>query len=265
MKRMHLVEFEDLPWVPAVMRDGARDVLDVLFARVHFYRPLAPKLMALITATGEARLLDLCSGSGGGALAMHRLFEEAGRRDVAVELTDLYPNDAVRDRVSRLAHPQLHYRREPLDARHAPGELPGIRTLFSSLHHFQPLQIQELLGSAVAARAPIAVFDVAASPVLRQLPAVLTPLVAVPNLVLQFLMCLLLTPLVRPVRLSRLAWTYLLPAIPLLYAWDATVSALRAYAPDEVLALAQTVPGAGGYVWESGRLGKALFLTGRPR
>ncbi len=265
MKRMHLVEFEDLPWVPAVMRDGARDVLDVLFARVHFYRPLAPKLMAWMDATGETRLLDLCSGSGGGALAIHRLFVKAGRRDVAVELTDLYPNAAVCDRVSRLANPHLQYRREPLDARHAPPDLPGVRTLFSSLHHFQPAQIRELLGSAVAARAPIAVFDVAASPVLRKLPAFLAPFVAVPNLVLQFLMCLLLTPLVRPVRLSRLAWTYVLPAIALLYAWDATVSALRAYTPEEVLALAQAVPGAGGYVWESGRLGKALFLLGRPR
>ena len=52
---------------------------------------------------------------------------------------------------------------------------------------------------------------------------------------------------------------------PLLVAWDGTVSALRAYAPEELLAAAHAVPGADGYVWNSGVRGRAVFLTGIPR
>lgn len=41
-------------------------------------------------------------------------------------------------------------------------------------------------------------------------------------------------------------------------------SALRAYSPDELLSLAQAVPGAAGYRWESRVIGSALYLTGVP-
>lgn len=80
-----------------------------------------------------------------------------------------------------------------------------------------------------------------------------------------FVVALALTPLVRPFRLSRLFWTYVLPAIPLLFAWDGTVSALRAYTPEELLELARSVPGGNAYTWQAERTGKSLYLTGHPR
>ena len=115
--------------------------------------------------------------------------------------------------------------------------------------------------------APLALFDVAGSQRLRRLPAVVAPLPALLNLAVLFVLALLLTPLVRPVRATRLLLTYLVPAIPLLFAWDGTVSALRAYLPEELLALARSVPGAGDYEWNVAQAGLALCLTGcrRPR
>ncbi len=68
----------------------------------------------------------------------------------------------------------------------------------------------------------------------------------------------------RPFRLSRLLLTYPLPRIPLLFGWDGTVSALRAYLPDELLAIVRAVPGAETYTWSAGVAGKALYLTGVP-
>ena len=73
-----------------------------------------------------------------------------------------------------------------------------------------------------------------------------------------------LVPLVRPFRVSRVVLTYLLPLIPVLVAWDGTVSALRAYTPDELLELARSTPGSERYVWEAGTAGSALYLTGIP-
>ena len=83
-------------------------------------------------------------------------------------------------------------------------------------------------------------------------------------MLLLFLGSLALVPLARPFRLSRLLFTYLLPAIPALVAWDGTVSALRAYTPDELLELARSVPGSERYSWEAGVSGQALYLTGAP-
>lgn len=265
MKRMHLVELEDLPWLPAVMRDGGRDALDVMFGRVHFYRALVPKLRAWMAATGQTQLTDLCSGSGGGALAMYRELRAAGVTDVHMELTDWFPNDAVRQRVVDLGDSHLHYRTEPVNAMQAPRDLPGMRTMFTATHHFTPEQIQQMLGDAVAAGAPVAFFDMAASPVLRSLPAFMAPLVTIPVALFLATAALVVVPMAKPFRVSRLVCTYLLPLVPFLFAWDGSVSVLRAYLPEELRAIAAAVPGAEGYVWEAGRAGNALYLLGRLR
>nr|MBK7069534.1 hypothetical protein [Deltaproteobacteria bacterium] len=46
---------------------------------------------------------------------------------------------------------------------------------------------------------------------------------------------------------------------------DGTVSALRAYTPDELLEIARGVPGSEAYVWRAGRAGNALSLVGYPK
>jgi hypothetical protein len=85
------------------------------------------------------------------------------------------------------------------------------------------------------------------------------------NFVALFVLSLVLVPVVRPFRLSRLLLTYLVPAIPLLFAWDGTVSALRAYRPEELLRLANAAEGGARYDWDAGVAGKALYLIGRPK
>jgi hypothetical protein len=134
-----------------------------------------------------------------------------------------------------------------------------------ALHHFTPEAVGEILAAVVARRAPLVFFDVAASAALRKTPLVLAPLAMFVNMVVLFLASLVLVPFVRPFRLSRLLLTYLVPAIPALVAWDGTISGLRAYTPDEVLAIARAVPGGDAYSWSAGTEGRALYLTGVPR
>ena len=97
------------------------------------------------------------------------------------------------------------------------------------------------------------------------MPTILAPLAMAPNLAVLFVGALVAAPLVRPVRASSFLLTYLLPCIPALVAWDGTVSALRAYTPEELLDAAHAVPGADGYLWNAGVRGRAVFLTGIPR
>jgi hypothetical protein len=264
LRRVHLFELEDFAWFPKPVRDGGTDVLDLLFARVGFYRALVPRLVSLLEGTGERQLVDLGSGGGGGALAMRAHLREQGRDDLALLLTDRYPNTAAAARVRGLGDAAVRWHPEPVDAFHVPPGLPGIRTMYTALHHFRPADVQRLIQAAVDDGVPLAFFDVAAPPVLRKLPLVLVPLLAVPNMLMVFLVALGLVPFVRPFRWSRVLLTYVVPAIPLLFAWDGMVSGLRAYTPEELLALARAVKGSEGYVWEATRGGLGLCLIGRP-
>lgn len=263
MKRVHFVELEDLPWMPSAVRDGGTDLLDAFFALIKFYSPLVDVLVDAIDRSGGRQVIDLCSGGGGGALFMAKALAARGRTDVRFLLTDRHPNEATRGRTRELPNVEVHG--EPVDAMHVPSDLRGLRTMFGALHHFRPEEIQELLRDAVASRAHVAFFDVAANPIMRKLPAPLAPLAMIPNALALFTLPFALVPFVRPMRASRWLLTYLLPLVPILFAWDGTVSALRAYSPEELLDLAHRVPGAESYEWASAKGGMGLYLTGRPR
>jgi len=270
VQRVQLIELEDLPWFPRAIRDGGTDVLDLMFARMGFYRALVPELVALMETTGMHRLVDLCSGGGGGAMAMRALLYEQGhaqgRRDLELVLTDRYPNAAAAARVRELGDPGVRWHDEPVDAFHvSPGLPTGIRTMYGALHHFRPQDVQRLVQAAVDDGVPLAFFDGAAPPILRKLPGALVPAFAVPNALLLTAVSLALVPFVRPFRLSRVLLTYAVPAIPLLFAWDGTVSALRMYTPEELLALAHAVRGSERYAWTAKRGGPALCLIGHPK
>ena len=265
VQRLQLVELEDLPWLPSAIRDGGTDLLDFGFERVGFYRGVVPKLATLLDRTGIRQVIDVCSGGGGGALQAIGALREAGHEDVRFVLTDRYPNEAGRARVAARNDPRLVYREESVDALAVPPELDGIRTMWGALHHFPPEAVTALVASVVRDGKPLGFFDVAASRTIRRLPTVLAPLAMGVNMVTLFVGSLAMVPFVRPLRASRFALTYVVPVIPALVAWDGTVSALRAYAPEELLAIARSVPGGDGYDWDAGMAGSALYFTGCPR
>lgn len=262
--RIDLAELEDCDWVPRRVRDGGTDLLDVMFDRIGFYKPLAPMLARLVRDTGRTHLDDVCSGGGGGVLSMRRELRNHGVTGLRLSLSDLHPNAAAMRRLRRADDSTVAYAPLAVDALTAPVPRDAIRTQFGALHHFDPAQIQRLVTAATTTGAPVAFFDVAAVADLRRVPRWLLPLVALPNLVLLFAVALLLTPLMRPFSWRRLLLTYLVPLIPLLYAWDGTASALRAYAPEEVLAIARSSRGASAYTWSCERAGRGMALIGRP-
>jgi hypothetical protein len=141
-----------------------------------------------------------------------------------------------------------------------PPELPGLRTIFNAFHHFRPREARAILASAVKAARPIAVFELVG----REWPMILSiPFVALASL---FVM-----PTVRPLRWSWLFFTYVVPVIPLLIAFDGVVSCLRVYSVAELEGLTEGIPrGDGRYRFEAGRvrIGKlpvhATYLIGMP-
>jgi SAM-dependent methyltransferase len=254
MKRLQLVELEDLPWFPAVLRDGGTAYL-ALAERVGGHaRALVPVLERALAETGATRIVDLCSGAGGPVAGVA---EELARRGhpVDVVLTDRYPNVRAFERASA-TNPRVAGRAEPVDATAVPDDLTGLRTVFNAFHHFPPDLARRILADAVAKRQPIAVFEV----VSRE-PAMLLALLFSPIVVT------LSMPFWRPFRWPWVVWTWLVPLMQPFVLWDGIVSWLRIYGVDELRALVAGID-APGWDWEIGTIrlgpGNATYLIGRP-
>jgi hypothetical protein len=236
MKRRQLVELEDLSWWPRTFRDAATDYLATSMRVARAHEAVVPLLAPAVTRASATRIVDLCSGAGGTWAALQPALRAAGV-DVRVVLTDRFPNRAALDAVAA-ATPGIEVETTAVDARDVPERLAGFRTIFLALHHFAPADARAILASAVRGGDGIAVFEG-----VSRTPAGLAIMAVLP------LAVWLLTPASRPFRWSRLFWTYLVPVLPLAILFDGVVSVLRVYTPDEMLAMAASVPGAEAYEW----------------
>lgn len=79
-------------------------------------------------------------------------------------------------------------------------------------------------------------------------------------------MVFFITPFVRPLNWKQILFTYLIPVIPIFFAWDGAVSNARTYTLDDLDILLEGLE-TEDYKWEKGRItGKAkkLYLLGTP-
>lgn len=239
MHRRQLLEIEDQPWCPAVLRDHVTAYLQFLIDLATPYAAVVPLLREALGHSGDKRVLDLASGAGGPWLQLRHQLARRGC-PVSVTLSDKYPNAVAATHLADSGQDGVRYFPEPIDAAHVPPELPGFRTIFSSFHHFPPAQARAVLQDAVEQNRGIAVFEA-----LERSPLCL--LLACLNGLLVFA----LTPFIRPFRWSRLLWTYLLPVIPFIVIVDGLASCLRAYTPAEMLELSRNMKGR-NYRWQAG-------------
>jgi hypothetical protein len=239
MRRRQLVELEDLPWCPRVVRDGGTDWLAFMANRTKVFAAVAPKIRAAMEATGTPRVLDLCSGGGGPWLTLQPELARSGPADVV--LSDLYPNARLRRDLARTSAGSLRFHDEAIDATNVPAEIDGVRTMFNAFHHFPPEGARAILSDAVTKRRAIAVFEATDSRAIG--------LLAIP---LQLPLILLLTPFVRPFRWTRLLFTYVVPLIPGMVLFDGTASFLRLYLPDDLRQLVKEVPDHESFAWDIG-------------
>lgn len=249
-------EFHDQKWFPKCLRDGVTDALQFILSLGGIYRPIVPLLNKAVEASGAERIVDLCSGGGGPWLWLYRLLRDGSGRGIEVCLTDKYPNVTAFENARQKTGGQITFYGGLVDAASLPRELSGFRTIFTSFHHFTPDEAVAILQGAVDDGQGIGVFEAAKRDPLNILLTVLMPLAG-----------FLTAPFARPVRISRLFWTYIIPVIPFVLFFDGVVSCLRAYSQKELSLLAAQVR-AGNYVWQigerPGRLAPVTFLIGYP-
>jgi hypothetical protein len=255
LKRRQLFEFHDLARCPEVLRSS---VTGYVQTSTQMFRPFSRKLGTLLRAmraVGTNQVVDLCSGSGGPWLHLVGQLQRESGRPVSVVLTDKFPPPDAMAKVNATAG--LSYRAEPVDATAVPDDVRGIRTMFNGLHHFRPEQARQILQDAVRHGQPIAVFELLRRSWIYLLLGLMTPLFV-----------LALTPWIRPLRVSRLLLTYVVPIAPLVVLWDVTASTMRCYSPDELLAMAASLEEE-PYAWEAGTYAHlsvpVTYLVGYPK
>lgn len=238
MGRLHLLELEDQPWFPKPVRDGATDFLSFVGSVIEApYSAFVPRLAAAMKKTGDTRLLDLCSGGSGPLRVLVRMLGREGVPATAT-MTDLFPNVPRLAEISRQSEGLIDFSSDPVDATNVPAELRGFRTLCNAFHHFKPDMARKILEDAVQKRQGIAILEF-----VERTPAALA------NIPVAMLQSFLVTPFLRPFRVSKLLLSWVVPLIPLTVLFDGTVSCLRVYSVEELQALVAEIPDA-RYVWD---------------
>lgn len=247
MRRRHLFELEDQPWLPRVIRDAGTAYLELASRLTGQSDALVPILTEALRRTGARRVVDL--GSGGAGPLPAAIAASAGSlgEPVEVVLTDLYPNLPAFERAED-SFAFVRGVREPIDAMEVPDPLDGLRTMFNAFHHFRPEDARRILRDAVRARQPIAIFEVVARHPLAMLGILFAPIAS-----------LFAVPFLRPFRWGWIPLTYVVPVIPLFILWDGLVSCLRCYTQAELLAMSADL-GGDDYAWEAG----PIELEGAP-
>ncbi len=257
MTRLQLVELEDLDWFPKILRDGGTAYLEFVVRKSGHAALLAPTVQRTLEATGQTRIVDLCSGGAGPTRVVSETLEAAGL-PVDVVLSDRFPNTVALAHAAAESRGRISVSPTPVDATRVPATLTGLRTIFNAFHHFPPDLARRILADAVAARQPIAVFEVVSREPLMLLALLFSPVSVTLTL-----------PFWRPFRWPWLLWTWLIPVMQAFVLWDGLVSWLRIYSVDELRALVATIPSP-DWEWEIGtiRLGDApahaTYLIGRP-
>lgn len=260
MSRVQLFEFEDQRWFPSVIREAMTDYLSFISTLADSpFRGFAERLDAAMKKTGDDRVIDLASGGGGPALVIARLIRTRRQKPVTVALTDLYPNLPRLELAHREGGGFVEFERTPVDATDVPERLRGFRLMCNAFHHLAPEAAKRCLADAVQKRQGIALVEF-----VQRSPGALL------QVSLGLFTMLLVTPFIRPLRVSRLLFTYAVPVVPLCTLWDGVVSCLRAYHPSELRALVDSLP-ENDYEWEIGRLrvprapASLTYVIGSPR
>ena len=267
MKRIQLFEFEDYKWFPSWLRTCMTNLIMVLHKMMGISEVLSYLVARVLKEKELSKIVDLGSGSGGAMpevlKALHKI---DGLNQVELVMTDLYPNKDVVKKFNNEEEDKISYLESPVDATDLHSVPYGLKTMINSFHHMPPKAARQLLESATKNGQPILIYEMAENNIPTLVWALFLP-IALPFLML---MTLFMTPFVKPLTWRQLVFTYLIPIIPICYAWDGQASMPRMYSfkdLDELLDGLETPE----FYWEKGFARKGngkkagTYLVGYPR
>lgn len=226
MKRAALFEFEDQRWFPDWMRISLTRLIQVLHRLMKFDVTLARVLDEKLKVVNATSVVDLGSGAGGAMTDVFLLLRNKYQHnDLRLTLSDLYPNKTTIERIEAMQVVGLEYSKESINATKFEKVPKGLKTMINSFHHLDPTNAKKVLESAAKNQQPFFIYEM----VDNKIPLLIWWLLLPFSLVIMILMVLFMTPFVKPLTIKQVIFTYLIPIIPMAYAWDGQASMPRIY------------------------------------
>lgn len=257
MRRIHLFEFGDLTWFPKNFRNYQTDYLQFAANAFDVYKCIIPIIKKGIENSDNNTIVDIASGGGGGLI---KIAEHLKRSipSLKIILSDYYPNiDAFK--ITKSKQPDIfEYIENPVNAMDVPQYLKGFRTQFLSLHHFRPKDAKAILQNALDSNQAIGIFEGQQRDFKNIVGMLFSPIAV-----------LLMTPFIKPFKVDRLIFTYLIPVLPLCTLWDGVISVLRTYKVTELKQMIFELRNNEQFDWEvdvaKGKSTDILYLLGTHR
>ncbi len=205
---MQIKELEDYPWFPPLLRRFQTEIIGEIAVQVQAYKALRQPVGAMIRRHSLTRMVDLCSGSGKPALALHKA---VGMAEIPLFCTDLYP-------ASLQPNPGYIVVHTPVDVLNLTCEKGVMYTMLNAFHHFDDKQKKAIIQQMIKQRACFVFAEILKPGVLSLLQVCVASVVGT----------LLFTPFIRPFSWLRLGLTYLLPINILTVLIDGILSVFRA-------------------------------------
>lgn len=230
MKRLQLFEFEDFDWLPGWIRSSMTNLLVVFHKILGTKEVLGNLLKEIKDNLNYKQIVDLGSGSGGIMPEAVAYMNDESREKVNLLLTDLYPDKEKVDFINDLKLANVKYSKESLNATDLGNAPQGLKVMANSFHHMRPENAKAILNTAQGNNEPLLIYEISENKIPLLGWWIFLPI----GFTLVFLMALIQTPFSKPLTIQQLVFTYIIPVIPLLYAWDGQASMPRMYTFDDV-------------------------------
>lgn len=264
MKRVQLFEFEDFSWFPTSIRNSMTNLIVVLHKMMGISDVIAKLVGETLDELKTDSIIDLGSGSGGAMPMVHEAIIK-DHPNASLTMTDLYPNPQAIKRFNS-ENSNLKYHEESVDATNFSSAPKGLKTMVNCFHHMRPEQARKIVQSAAENKEPLLIYEMAEN----NIPLIVWWLMLPISLTIVMLMCFFMTPFVRPMTWQQIVFTYLIPVIPITYAWDGQASLPRMYTMDDMDELLEGLE-TEHYTWKKGRAldakgkKKGTYVIGMPK
>lgn len=198
-------ELEDFAWFPRILRDFQTDFVGFVSVKLGAYRSLIPPLQAV--SASDSSQTDLCSGSGEPSVELFR----SARCFRHLYLTDKFPNRSFQ------FSDEITYDTNSQDVLSMEFKNKSCYTMLNSFHHFSDIDKQKLVERFLRSENHAFIVEVLEPNLWCYIKILFLTTVG----------CLLLTPFIRPVSLSRLFFTYIIPVNLLTITFDGIVSVFK--------------------------------------
>lgn len=247
MKRVQLFEFEDFSWLPKFIRASITNLLALVLKKLKIQEIITSLLQDIQTKHSFSQIVDLGAGSGGVMLDVVKEYNKNRKFPVKLLLTDLFPNSKIINQINSSTPEYIYYSSVPTNATNFQTVPEGLKTMINSFHHIAPKNAKKILKTAQLNKQPILIYEMG----INNIPMLIWWLLLPISILIMSIIVFFMTPFVKNLTLKQIIFTYLIPIVPLIYAWDGQASLVRIYTFKDIEKyLLAGLPRDNSYTWK---------------